>query len=161
VKPTPELLLRRPDPKRFAGDVAATAKLFVESRLAMLPDLRVAHTPEETLAWMRDVLFPRQSVRLAELRGEIVGFASRDGVWLSNLYVKPGWTGHGIGQRLLDAMLAEAAPAIPALRLWAFQRNAGARRFYERNGFVAVEFTDGAGNEEHEPDVRYERALRR
>jgi GNAT superfamily N-acetyltransferase len=161
VKPTPELLLRRPDPQRYAADVAATAALFVGSRRAMLPDLRVAHTPEETLAWMRDTLFPRQSVRLAELRGEIVGFASRDGVWLSNLYVKTGWTGHGIGQRLLDSMLAEAAPAIPSLRLWAFQRNAGARRFYERNGFVAVEFTDGAGNEEREPDVRYERALRR
>jgi hypothetical protein len=30
-----------------------------------------------------------------------------------------------------------------------------ARRFYERHGFVAVEHTDGAGNEEREPDVRF------
>ena len=65
----------------------------------------------------------------------------------------------GIGQRLLDKMLAEAA-AGGVLRLWTFQRNAGARRFYERNGFVAVEFTDGNGNEQREPDVRYERSLR-
>jgi GNAT superfamily N-acetyltransferase len=42
------------------------------------------------------------------------------------------------------------------LWLWTFQANAGARRFYERNGFAPVEFTDGAANEEHEPDVRYE-----
>ena len=41
------------------------------------------------------------------------------------------------------------------LQLWAFQSNAGGRRFYERHGFAAVEFTDGAGNEERWPDVRY------
>ena len=29
-----------------------------------------------------------------------------------------------------------------------------AQRCYERQGFVAVERTDGAGNEEREPDVR-------
>ena len=58
-------------------------------------------------------------------------------------------------------MLSEAAAAsIPVVKLWTFQRNAGARRFYERNGFVAVEFGDGTGNEEREPDVRYERPVR-
>lgn len=41
-------------------------------------------------------------------------------------------------------------------QLWTFQANEGARRFYERHGFVAVEFTDGARNEEKTPDVRYE-----
>ena len=41
-----------------------------------------------------------------------------------------------------------------------FARNAGARRFYERHGFVAVAFGDGTGNEEGEPDVRYERSTR-
>ena len=32
---------------------------------------------------------------------------------------------------------------------------ADARRFYERNGFVAEAFGDGTGNEERQPDVRY------
>ena len=40
-------------------------------------------------------------------------------------------------------------------QLWTFQDNARARRFYEARGFVAEEFTDGAGNEEKTPDVRY------
>jgi len=31
-----------------------------------------------------------------------------------------------------------------------------ARRFYEAHGATAVEFTDGEGNEEKTPDVRYE-----
>ena len=76
------------------------------------------------------------------------------------LYVKPGWTGHGIGSKLLEVILAESAAATPILRLYTFARNAGARRFYERHGFVAVAFGDGTGNEEGEPDVRYERPTR-
>jgi hypothetical protein len=47
------------------------------------------------------------------------------------------------------------------VRLWCFQANSGARRFYERHGFVAVEFTDGHDNEEGCPDVLYERSNRR
>jgi hypothetical protein len=47
------------------------------------------------------------------------------------------------------------------LRVATFQRNAGARRFYERNGFVAARLGDGKGNEEGEPDVVYELALAR
>jgi RimJ/RimL family protein N-acetyltransferase len=46
------------------------------------------------------------------------------------------------------------------LRLYTFQCNEGARRFYERNGFTAVAFGDGSGNEEGEPDIRYERPTR-
>jgi hypothetical protein len=44
--------------------------------------------------------------------------------------------------------------ASAALQLWTFQRNADARRFYAARGFVDVEVTDGAGNEEMEADVR-------
>jgi ribosomal protein S18 acetylase RimI-like enzyme len=37
-----------------------------------------------------------------------------------------------------------------------FQKNTGARRFYERYGFTLAELTDGLDTEEHEPDARYE-----
>jgi phosphinothricin acetyltransferase len=40
------------------------------------------------------------------------------------------------------------------IQLWTFQSNSGARRFYERHGFVAVQTTEG-DNEEKAPDVRY------
>jgi hypothetical protein len=43
------------------------------------------------------------------------------------------------------------------VRLYTFQENTGARRFYERHGFVAIQFTNGETNEEHCPDVLYER----
>jgi hypothetical protein len=67
--------------------------MYLAARRAMLPDLRDPHTEAETRAWMRDTVFTRYSVRLAEADGEIVGFAARDGAWLMQLYVKPGWTG--------------------------------------------------------------------
>ncbi len=41
------------------------------------------------------------------------------------------------------------------IRLWTFQRNMPARRFCERHGFMAERQTDGARNEEREPDMLY------
>jgi hypothetical protein len=37
-----------------------------------------------------------------------------------------------------------------------FQAYLGARRFHERSGFPAVEFTDGQGNEERSSDILIE-----
>jgi GNAT superfamily N-acetyltransferase len=160
MSPRTQVLIRRPRAAEFAADADATATMYLAARRAMLPDLRDPHTEAETRAWMRDTVFTRYSVRIADVDGDIVGFAARDGAWLMQLYVKPGWTGRGIGTQLLAIMRMDAAPVTPVLRLYTFARNAGARRFYERHGFVAVAFGDGSANEEGEPDVRYERATR-
>jgi GNAT superfamily N-acetyltransferase len=72
--------------------------------------------------------------------------------FVQQLYILPGYQGLGIGSALLEKAI-ELAP--DGLELWAFQQNERARGFYERRGFVAVEFTDGANNEERTPDVRY------
>jgi GNAT superfamily N-acetyltransferase len=155
------IIVRHPHPNVFATECDAAAALFLASRRATLPNVREAHTDEETYAWMREVVFPQYSVQLADLDGELVGFAAREGAWLIHLYVKPGRCGQGIGQQLLDAVMQEAAGKVQVLRLFTFACNAGARRFYERNRFVAVAFGDGTGNEEGEPDVLYERVLDR
>jgi hypothetical protein len=42
---------------------------------------------------------------------------------------------------------------VPQAETWVV--NESAHRFYERHGFEPVEHTDGSGNEEREPDVRY------
>ena len=76
--------------------------------------------------------------------------ALRNG-WVEQLYLRGPWTGRGIGSRLI-ALAKARSPA--GLQLWTFQVNAGARRFYERHGFVAAEMTDG-DNQEGQPDVRY------
>jgi putative acetyltransferase len=115
-----------------------------------LPWLRGLHTPEEDRAFYRGLVFTQCAVWGAGA-DDIVGFiAFREG-WVEQFYVLPGYQGQGVGQRLLDV----AKAAWPSLLLWTFQRNAGARRFYERRGFVVVEETDGGGNEEREPDVLY------
>ena len=67
------------------------------------------------------------------------------------------------GAKVVTPVLRSAkmpACVTPVLRLYTFQSNEGARRFYERHGFAAVAFGDGSDNEEREPDVRYERKLR-
>ena len=70
---------------------------------------------------------------------------------VDQLYVDPPWIGRGLGRILVDHAKQRSAGG---LELWTFQVNAAARRFYARQGFVEVDWTDGAGNEEHEPDVR-------
>jgi len=155
-----QVRIRRVRCEAFAAEADATATMYLASRRALMPGVRNPHTEVETRAWMRDVVFTRHSVRLAEVDGDVVGFASRDGVWLANLYVKPGWTGHGIGTQLLRSMLANAASSTPVLRVSTFARNEKARRFLEWRGFRAVGSGDGSANEEHEPDLRYERSTR-
>jgi GNAT superfamily N-acetyltransferase len=72
---------------------------------------------------------------------------------LAHLYVHPDLQRRGIG----DALLARAKELRPdGFRLWVFQRNTGAHSFYERRGLRLAELTDGAGNEEREPDALYE-----
>jgi GNAT superfamily N-acetyltransferase len=151
------LVLRRADAAQRDAEAVAVCTVMLASRRAALPGLREPHTDEEALAFVREVVLATQSVWLAECGSRIVGFAARKGGWLMHLYVAPGWSGRGIGQRLLDRVLSES----PRLELWTFARNAGARRFYERNGFVAVEFGNGGGNEEGEADVRYLRVAPR
>ncbi|MCK8483205.1 GNAT family N-acetyltransferase [Aliiroseovarius sp. S2029] len=88
---------------------------------------------------------------VAQDRGRVVGFLSRDGDEVHALYLIPAARGQGIGKALLD----DAKAAVPRLSLYTFQANAGACRFYRREGFTEAFRTDGAGNDEHLPDIRF------
>ena len=134
-------------------DAAAIAHVHTTSMREALPYLPELHTDEETRTWVATVVLPNQTVWVAEDDGQVVGVAALHEGMLEQLYILPGYQGRGTGSRLLAKMM-ELSPA--GLSLWAFQRNMRARAFYERRGFVAVEFGDGSGNEEGEPDVRYE-----
>jgi GNAT superfamily N-acetyltransferase len=105
---------------------------------------------------MADVAIPTMDVWVGDVDGVVVGQMMLDRIegdgWLQHLYVDPSWMGRGLGDQFM-ALARERHP--DGLQLWAFQSNASARRFYERHGFVATEFTDGTGNEERWPDVRY------
>ncbi|HEX9999574.1 MAG TPA: GNAT family N-acetyltransferase [Actinoplanes sp.] len=75
-----------------------------------------------------------------------------DDDWVDQLYVDPALTGRGLGSRLVELAKARR-PA--GLQLWTFATNIEAQRFYLRHGFVVAEATDGSGNEETAPDIRF------
>jgi GNAT superfamily N-acetyltransferase len=116
-----------------------------------LPWLAGLHTPEQDRWFYRERIFGTCEVWGAFDGAVMTGIiAFREG-WIEQLYVLPDAQGHGIGSGLLHV----AQSAFDRLQLWTFQRNTGARRFYHARGFTLVEQTDGARNEEKEPDARY------
>lgn len=133
-------------------DADVIAEVHIAARREAMPYLPVLHTDEETRDWVANFVLAQQVVWVGESEGRVVGYVSLDGPMLNDLYVLPGMQGQGAG----SALLAKARELSPGeLSLWTFQRNEQARRFYEQRGFRAVELTDGSGNEEGEPDVRY------
>ncbi|MFC5418861.1 GNAT family N-acetyltransferase [Bosea eneae] len=128
--------------------VAAVHRASFDERLPWLAGL---HTPEEDRAYFRNVVFEECEV-WGTLEGSMLtGFIAFRAGWIDQLYVLPAYQGQGVGSALLDV----AQRRCSELNLWTFQRNAIARRFYERHGFMAAELTDGSRNEEREPDIRY------
>ncbi len=138
--------------KRLARDemdrVAVIHRTAFDERLPWLAGL---HTPEEDRAFFRDRVF-RECEVWGALDGEaVIGFIAFRPGWVDQLYVLPDRQRRGAGRTLVR--LAQAAS--PELRLWTFERNLPARRFYEAEGFLAVERTDGSRNEAREPDILY------
>ena len=72
-------------------------------------------------------------VHVAELRGQIVGFAALVGAELDGLFVEPGLWRQGIGAALVGAVTHEARRQGLAVTVVA---NPAARGFYERCGFA-------------------------
>jgi ribosomal protein S18 acetylase RimI-like enzyme len=133
------------------ADMPAAAAVHRASFNERLPTLAGLHTPEEDVGFWSAVVFKDCQVWGAEEGGRLVGVIAFLEDWIDQLYVLPEAQGRGIGCRLLDI----AKSTYPALSLWTFQRNKPARRFYEKHGFFVVDESDGAGNEEKEPDVLY------
>jgi GNAT superfamily N-acetyltransferase len=133
------------------ADAGQVAEVWLRSFAAALPGVRRAHSDDEVRRWVADVLLPTHDAWVADDDGTVVGVLALSDGWLDQLYLDPDRR----GQRLGDRFIALAKSRQPrGLQLWTFQVNEPARRFYRRHGFVEVERTDGARNEEHEPDVR-------
>ena len=116
-----------------------------------LPWLTGLHTPDEDRWFYRERVFTGCQVHGAFEGVALVGIIAFRSDWIDKLYVLPEAQGGGVGSELLQV----AKRAFDCLQLWTFQRNLRARRFYEARGFALVEETDGARNEEKEPDARY------
>jgi 8-oxo-dGTP pyrophosphatase MutT (NUDIX family)/ribosomal protein S18 acetylase RimI-like enzyme len=139
-----------------AQDAVECAHVYLRSRAFGLPEVPVAYPPSEVKRWMADEVVGRSDMWVADVDGVLAGLMvlghERDGSWIEHLYLDPAWTGRGLGDRFIE-IAKQRGPE--GLQLWMFQSNERARRFYERHGFVAETLTDGAGNAERAPDVRY------
>ncbi|MEV0169821.1 GNAT family N-acetyltransferase [Streptomyces sp. NPDC050803] len=135
-----------------ASDAGAAADVWLRSFNAALPTVVRPRTDDEVRTYFREVVVLLRETWVAETADRVVGLMVLDGGHLSQLYLDPDWRGRGLGDRFVE-LAKQRSPE--GLDLWTFQVNKPAHRFYERHGFVAVEHTDGSGNEEQEPDVRY------
>lgn len=136
-------------------ELDALAALYFRCRneMAYLPPM-----PEADIPLVAARIRESDEVWVAERDGHAVGFLAVEHSTnlgadvLERLYVEPSEQGRGVGTALLD----KAKGLRPGgLHLWVFQKNDGARRFYERHGFRLVKLTDGAANMEREPDALY------
>jgi putative acetyltransferase len=131
-------------------DEAAIGDLFACARDEMTYLPRIAAEDRPLLGGR---FFARAELWVAEEDGRVVAFAGVSGNELTHLYTDPPAQNRGVGTALLDHMKSLRPER---LELWVFQKNDGARRFYERNGFQLVRLTNGAENMEQEPDALYE-----
>ncbi|MBC7956583.1 MAG: GNAT family N-acetyltransferase [Cytophagales bacterium] len=145
--------LRQAEP----ADHKRVADILIQTRSEFMPYAPPVHSEQEVRAWVENTLLPAGGTTVAEVDGcvaAVMAVSVRDGIgWVEQMAVAPELVGQGIGANLIKHALA----VLPLpIRLYTFQQNVGARRFYERHGFRALEFTDGRTNEERCPDVLYE-----
>lgn len=138
----------------------ACADLYRQAWRGMWFVPQALHTEDEDRRWMREV-FVRQLVLVAEAGPDadggdpttggsrLVGFLTVADGTIHNLYVLPGYQGQGIGHALIEMAKESSAGQ---LRLWVFEPNEGAIRFYRRHGFTTLRRTDGRDNEEKVAD---------
>ncbi len=149
MAPTDDALVLRPATRE---DLPAIAEVHIRARDAAYPAMpRTLHPPHEAHAWVAGWDLTKYDVWVAESPGLVTGYARSDREWLEDLYVDPAGQGTGIGSALLDLVKAQRPSGFC---LWVFESNEPARGFYRRHGLVDLERTDGAGNEEREPDIR-------
>ncbi len=152
-EPTPQLMPHMPFTLRRAtvADADAIAAVYSAS-FRLLTFLPMLHTAAEYRSFIANVIFRDCEVIVAEDNSGIVSFLARQDEEVRLLYTRPDRIGRGAGTQLIEAAQKSG---VKALKLWCFQANARARRFYEARGFHPIRFTDGAGNEEKTPDVCY------
>ncbi|MBD3662324.1 GNAT family N-acetyltransferase [Sulfitobacter aestuariivivens] len=130
-----------------AGAVGAILSEFIDTT-DWMPRV---HSRAEDLAHA-GTMIERGWVTVAETASGVVGFAACNGEDLNALYVQRAARDQGVG----SALVRHLQSCEPFLQLWTFVANEGAHRFYARHGFAEVTRTDGAGNDEKLPDIRFE-----
>lgn len=112
---------------------------------------KLLHEVDATEAEIAAALFgetPRAFCDIAEWEGEPVGFSvwyytystfsGRHGIWLEDLYVRPGQRGRGIGKALIARLARRCVEeGLPRLAWWVLNWNEPSRVFYRAIGAKA------------------------
>jgi GNAT superfamily N-acetyltransferase len=134
-----------------AQDIAELYLLARRESLGAIPP--VFGSEERVLTWLGNRIRNGEECWITRDESGISAFMLLEPGWLDQFYVRPDRIGQGLGARLVD----KAKLLMPnGMRLWTFQSNVRAHKFYEHHGFVVLERTDGRHNEEQSPDVCYE-----
>jgi GNAT superfamily N-acetyltransferase len=135
-------------------DATRIADVWLSSWRATF-DFEPAHPDEDVRRWVREELLVEAEDWVATDPSDgdsVIALLGLSDTMVEQLYVRPDRIGRGVGRALLE-LAKRRRP--DGLDLYCFAANDRARRFYERNGFEAVAFGDGSGNEERQPDVLY------
>ena len=73
------------------------------------------------------------------VKGVINRMYKENAIEICEFYVEPFFTGKGIGKQLIEQVISEAQTnKSNKIFLWVIEDNLSARKFYEKNGFVAT-----------------------
>ncbi|MEP2922221.1 GNAT family N-acetyltransferase [Sulfitobacter sp.] len=126
------------------ADILAAAN----AQFDWLPDL---YTSAEELNLIDDMIGSGW-VKVAVVDDVVVGWIARKGTEIHALCLRPDMQGKGVAAGLMR----DAQRLAKKLGLWSYQANDHATDFYGKAGFVEIQRTDGAGNDAHLPDIRFE-----
>ena len=129
---------------------AAEISQILEDWAASNREIPLVHNVEERADYGRWLL-KRTSVTMIHNSSGVVGFLALEKHIIQALYIKKDFQGFGFGQ----AAIKFAQKQFEELRLWVFQSNIGAQKFYQRLGFQIVEKSDGEDNDYRLPDIFY------
>ena len=129
---------------------AAEISQILEDWAASNREIPLVHNVEERADYGRWLL-EHTSVTMIHNSCGVVGFLALEKHIIQALYIKKDFQGFGFGQ----AAIKFAQKQFKELRLWVFQSNIGAQKFYQRLGFQIVEKSDGEDNDYRLPDIFY------
>lgn len=159
------------------ADAPALARLGADTFVAAFGHL---YKPEDLAAFLGEVHNPEAVAGeiagdecthcLVEHEGELVAFCklryptkftdysdAANPIELGQLYALPGFTGSGIGGKLMDWALAQArAGGHDAVLLSVYAENFGAQRFYQRYGFGKIADITFRVGDHLDPEFLYE-----
>ena len=129
---------------------AAEISQILEDWAASNYEIPLVHNVEERADYGRWLL-EHTNVTMIHNSSGVVGFLALEKHIIQALYIKKDFQGFGFGQ----AAIKFAQKQFKELRLWVFQSNIGAQKFYQRLGFQIVEKSDGEDNDYRLPDIFY------